>query len=118
MIETPLWKPDPSRAAETRMAALMKQRGCTTYEELHRWSVSRKEDFWSQVWDDCGVRGEKKGPVLVAADRMPGAKWFPEARLNFAENLLRDPDDGEAIVFWGEDRVKRRLTRRELHALV
>ena len=118
MNEMPLWTPAPSRAAATHMAALMQRRGAASYDDLHRWSIDEKEAFWSLVWDECGVRGEKKGPVLVDADRMPGAKWFPEARLSFAENLLRDPDDGEALVFWGEDRVKRRLTRRELHALV
>ena len=49
---------------------------------------------------------------------MPGAQWFPEAKLNFARNLLREPDDSDAIVFWGEDRVKRRYTRKQLHQLM
>jgi len=64
------------------------------------------------------VLGEKKGPTLVDGARMPGAKWFPEARLNFAENLLRRRDGAEALVFWGEDRIKRRLSYRQLHSLV
>jgi acetoacetyl-CoA synthetase len=49
---------------------------------------------------------------------MPGARWFPEARLNYAENLLQRRDDGEALVFWGEDKVKRRMSRAELYAEV
>ena len=61
------------------------------------------------------TRGEV---VLVDGDKMPGAKWFPQARLNFAENLLRHADDREALVFRGEDRVKQRYTRRELYHCV
>jgi acetoacetyl-CoA synthetase len=49
---------------------------------------------------------------------MPGAQWFPQARVNYAENLLRRRDDSDALVFWGEDKVRRRLSRRELHAEV
>jgi acetoacetyl-CoA synthetase len=49
---------------------------------------------------------------------MPGARWFPDARLNYAENLLRHRDDADALVFWGEDKLKRRLSRRELYAQV
>ncbi|MGA8005062.1 MAG: acetoacetate--CoA ligase, partial [Burkholderiales bacterium] len=85
---------------------------------LHRWSVERSAEFWSLLWDFCGVRGDKGARVLVDGERMPGATWFPDAKLNFAQNLLREPDDGDAIVFWGEDRIKRRYTRRQLHELV
>ncbi|MGE5823265.1 MAG: acetoacetate--CoA ligase [Bacteroidota bacterium] len=92
--------------------------GFADYAALHRWSVEKSEDFWSLVWDFCGVQGAKGARRLVDGDRMPGAQWFPDARLNFAQNLLRAPDDSDAIVFWGEDKVKRRLSRRELHALV
>jgi len=119
MSEQPLWRPTPAQAAGTNMAAFMRLAGdFGTFEELHRWSVERKEDFWSLLWDYAGVRGTRAGPALVDADRMPGARWFPESRLNFAENLLRDADDSEAMVFWGEDRVRRRYSRQELHALV
>ena len=119
IIDKPLWAPSPERAARTHVAAFMARAGgFRDFDALHRWSVERREDFWSLLWDFAGIRGTRGGPVLVDGDLMPGAKWFPEVRLNFAENLLREPDDTEAIVFWGEDRVKRRLTRRELHALV
>ena len=53
--------------------------------------------------------------MILDDDRMPGARWFPEARLNFSENLLRRRDDADAIVFWGEDRVRRRLSHRQLY---
>ena len=119
MSDEPLWAPSAERVARTNLAAFMARAGgLRSFDELHRWSVEKKEEFWPLVWDFCGVRGARSGPVLVDGDRMPGAKWFPEARLNFAENLLRAPSDEEAIVFWGEDRVKRRISRRELHALV
>jgi len=118
-MSAPLWSPSPQRVAATNMAAFMKRAGdFQTYEALHRWSVDCKEDFWTLVWDEFKVRGTRSGPALIDGTRMPGAQWFPEARLNFAENLLCEPDDSEAMVFWGEDRVKRRITRRELHGLV
>jgi acetoacetyl-CoA synthetase len=71
------------------------------------------------VWEDGGVIGKRGERTLVDGDRMPGAKWFPDARLNFAQNLLerRPPSDpGDALVFWGEDKVRRRMAHRELHA--
>jgi acetoacetyl-CoA synthetase len=118
MSERPLWQPDPARAAQTLLAAFQGRAGKRDWPELHRWSVEQGEAFWNLVWEFCDVRGERRGPVLIDGDRMPGAKWFPEARLNFAENLLRTRDESDALVFWGEDRVKRRMSRRELHDLV
>ncbi|HXZ91273.1 MAG TPA: acetoacetate--CoA ligase [Burkholderiales bacterium] len=119
MSERPLWQPSPGRAARSALADFTRRAGgFADYAALHRWSVDKCEDFWSLLWDFCGVQGTKGARVLVDGDRMPGAQWFPEARLNFAQNLLRAPDDSDAIVFWGEDKLKRRLTRRALHALV
>ena len=96
----------------------MQLAGKKDYAELHRWSVERSEEFWALLWQFAGVRGTQGARRLVDGDRMPGAKWFPDARLNFAENLLRARDDSLAIAFWGEEEVKRRLTRSELHDLV
>jgi acetoacetyl-CoA synthetase len=115
---TPLWTPPPERAARTELARFMKLAGKASFEELHRWSVEHAEDFWELVWKFGEVRGEPGPRRLADGDRMPGAKWFPEGRLNFAENLLRDRGTGDAIVFWGEDRIKRRLTRKNLRDLV
>jgi acetoacetyl-CoA synthetase len=117
--DQPMWTPDPARAARTGMAQFMARAGgFADYAALHRWSVERRAEFWSLLWDFCGVQGEKGGRALVDGERMPGATWFPDARLNFARNLLREPDDSDAIVFWGEDRVKRRYSRGQLHELV
>jgi len=118
MSERPLWTPDPARAAQTGMARFMQLAGKKDYAELHRWSVEKSEDFWALLWKFAEVRGTQGKRRLVDGDRMPGAQWFPDARLNFAENLLRGRDDSLAIAFWGEEAVKRRLTRSELHDLV
>jgi len=124
MSETPLWSPSPAAIAASPMTAFMKaaaQAGggeIGDYDRLHRWSVEDRETFWSLVWDQCGVIGEKGARVMVDGERMPGATFFPDARLNFAENLLRRKGGEEAIVFRGEDKVERRLSWDDLHALV
>ncbi len=112
---TPLWQPDPARKAETRMAALMQAQGKASYDELWQWSVSEPAAFWSTVWDFCGAVGEKGRQILVDREKMPGARWFPDAQVNYAENLLARRGEGEALVFWGEDKVKRRWTHAQLY---
>jgi len=114
----PLWTPDPGRAARSGMARFMRLAGKRDYDELHRWSVEHSEDFWELLWKFGEVRGEPGLRRLINPGRMPGAIWFPEARLNFADNLLRERDASPAISFWGEDRVKRQLSRRQLYDLV
>ena len=120
-----LWQPSPERIAGanlTRFAALVRERhgvSAGDYAALHRWSIEDSAAFWSAIWEFGAVIGDQgDGPVLVDGDRMPGAKWFPVARLNFAENLLRRRDDAPGIVFRGEDRVRRTLSFRELHDAV
>ena len=125
----PLWTPsaeEVERAAITRFAAFVRERHgveAPDYAALHAWSVAEPAAFWSSIWDFCGVVAAAKGDtVLEDADRMPGARWFPAARLNFAENLLRRRDDSPAIVFRGEaraagaERVRDRvISWRQLH---
>ena len=117
-MSAPLWTPTPERAAQTDLARFMRTAGKSSYAQLHAWSVERSEEFWNMLWDFCGVIGEKGAKTLIDGNRMPGAKWFPQGRLNFAENLLRQDGRGDAIVFWGEDRVKRRLSHKQLRDLV
>ena len=114
----PLWSPRPESASATRMAALMRQTGHADYAGLWQWSVDQPEAFWSTIWDFCGAVGDKGSRVLLDGDRMPGARWFPDSRVNFAENLLQDRGEGEALVFWGEDKLKRRMSRAGLYAEV
>ena len=121
MINKPLWQPNDVQAATSNMARFMREashrRGIDIrdYDALHRWSVDYREEFWTTVWDICGVRAATRGKVTLRnGDAMPGAEWFPEARLNFAENLLRAEGSEAAIIFWGEDRVKRTLSHNDL----
>jgi acetoacetyl-CoA synthetase len=121
-----LWSPSPARIAQANLTAFAaKVAGTydvdvTTYDALWRWSVDHKSEFWRAVWEDAEVIGTPGDTVLVDADRMPGAAWFPDAHLNFAQNLLerkRADDTTDALVFWSEDRIKRRISHRDLHAL-
>ena len=113
-----LWAPSPEQVAATNMAAFMSRAGFSDYDALWQWSADQPEAFWPLVWDFCGVVGERGETVLRHGDRMPGAEWFPDARLNYAENLLKQPDASDAMVFWGEGKVKRRLSRATLYAEV
>jgi acetoacetyl-CoA synthetase len=123
----PLWRPSSARLAQanvTEFAAHVANRlhvPLPEYTALYAWSIANRESFWRELWDYAGVIGERGARTLLDGDRMPGARWFPDAKLNFAENLLgrRACDDvGEALVFWGEDKVKRRTSHAELYASV
>jgi acetoacetyl-CoA synthetase len=128
---TVLWTPDPARARASAMArfaarvdlpipsaeggdeAAALRRG---WERLHRWSVEHRAAFWSELWDFLGVRGVRGQRPLADGDRMPGARWFPDARLNFAENLLAGAPapDAVALIYAGEDGARRTLTFAKL----
>ena len=125
--DKPLWKPSKRRLTSANLTAFMRSATLcwgeefADYEALHRWSVAQPEQFWSTLWDVAGVVAEKRGErVLLDANRMPGAKWFPDARLNFAENLLRGdrPGNADALVFWGEDKVRGRASHADLYRAV
>ncbi|MGP2491385.1 acetoacetate--CoA ligase [Mesorhizobium sp. PUT5] len=122
--QAPLWVPAAERVASAPLTAFAAKaaeqagRPLSSYAELHRWSVEQREAFWNLVWDFCGVVGDKGARILADGDKMPGAAFFPDARLNFAENLLQKAGPGEAIVFKGENKVERRLTWSELAGLV
>jgi acetoacetyl-CoA synthetase len=88
------------------------------YRDLHAWSVKHPDLFWDLLWDFAGVIGEKGARLATDLDAMPGAKFFPDAKLNFAENLLRRTDARDALVFRGEDKRAERMTFAQLAALV
>jgi acetoacetyl-CoA synthetase len=122
---TLLWQPSPERMQQanlTRFAALVNQRwsaGATDHASLYEWSIRQPARFWEAVWDFAEVIGDKgAAPFLADGERMPGARWFPLARLNFAENLLRRRDAETAIAFWGESKVRRTVTFAELYGQV
>ena len=122
--ETPLWTPSAERVAAAPLTEFAAEAGrragraFASYGDLHGWSVAEPEAFWDLVWDFCGVIGDKGSVPLADGGKMPGAAFFPQAKLNYAENLLGRAGNGEAIVFRGEDKVERRLTWTELEALV
>jgi len=120
----PLWTPDEARCRATRLNDFMQtlsqrhQLDLNSYEQLHQWSVEQSETFWSDFWDYAGIIGDKGDRVLEHPDRMPGARWFPRAQLNFAENLLRYRDDRSAVIFRGEDDTRIELSHAELYLQV
>ena len=121
--DRPLWQPSQERIAAANLTAFMRYvRGeygvaAADYPQLYAWSIDDLERFWHAVWSFCGVIAATRGDVILTdRDKMPGARWFPDAQLNFAENVLRRRDRATAIVFWGEDKVKSRVTYAELHA--
>ncbi len=130
MPDQMMWQPGAGRCAAANLSVFARlaaerfgrpafcQGGSVDYASLHRWSVEHPEEFWSLLWDFAGVRGDKGDVVLADGARMPGARWFPDARLNYAENLLRCRDEETALVFWGEDKQKRRMSRAELYRRV
>ncbi|MCY4398598.1 MAG: acetoacetate--CoA ligase [Gemmatimonadetes bacterium] len=109
--------PSASVAEPSRRAAEPPHDPQRGYDALWRWSIEQQEAFWSALWDWCGIVGDKGGRVLVPGDDMPGARYFPDARLNFAENLLRRRTDDPAIIAWAEDGRRRVVSWRELHDL-
>ena len=117
---SPLWSPSPERAASSRLTAFRRyfeaQTGETfsDYDTLHRASVTDPGRFWSAVWDFCGVVGDRGAVAVRDVERMPGAEFFPDGRLNFSENVLRRSDDSLAIVSVTEGGRARDVTFRQL----
>ena len=91
----------------------------SSFQDLYRWSVDDPDKFWLSVWRFCRIKADTEPEIVVENfDKMPGARWFPGVRLNFAENLLRFTDDREAIVFWNEGGRQQTLSYRKLHVRV
>jgi acetoacetyl-CoA synthetase len=117
----PLWSPSEQAIEQAQLTQFARQvvrkrhLDLNSYPDFYRWSIEHPEDFWSDVWEFCGLIASRKGStVLVDGDKMPGAKWFPEARLNIAENMMRRGDRGDAFVFWDESGFRRRVSYSEL----
>ncbi len=123
-MTTPIWSPSSSRVDNTRLTAFTRAVEAQTglpmddYARLHRWSVDASEAFWRALWSFTGIIASTPATDAVwDKEQMPGARWFSEARLNFAENLLRGTT-GPAMVFRGENRVVREVSHEELRAEV
>ncbi len=116
-----LWQPSPERVASSPLAEFASRYGpyagqtSFDYDTLHRWSIEQPESFWKSVWEFGGVIGEPGDTVFEPSADMRTARFFPDATLNFAENLLRRSDSGEAIIALGEDGRCRRVSWEELN---
>lgn len=121
-----LWNPSPPQLRDANLTSFIQtvnsQHGTTltNFKSLHQWSVENLESFWCSVWDTCDLIASETGKrELHSPDGMFKNKFFEDAHLNYAENLLRPrPLEAQAIVFWGEDKVKRTLSYSELYAQV
>jgi acetoacetyl-CoA synthetase len=122
--QRPLWTPDPESLPALPISMFAAEAGrragrmLSDYAALHAWSVAEPAAFWDLVWDFCGVTGEKGARLVHGGGSMRETRFLPDARLNFAENLLASAGEGTALVFRGEDKVERRLSWRDLSDLV
>jgi len=116
-----LWEPSEERKKSTNITKFIdyvnREYGqkFSSYDELYDWSISKIPDFWAAVWDFAGIKASKGYDAVVDdPGKMPGAKWFVGARLNFAENLLRYRDDQVALIFKGEGQESVKMTYAQL----
>ena len=122
-MESPLWTPSPESVERARITHFMRHlrdRGAhvSDYRSLYDFSITQPLEFWRAVWDFCGIIGHRGERIAIGMERMPGAQFFPDARLNFAENVLRQRGSGDALVFNGENQRHRILSHDELRAEV
>jgi len=117
----PLWRPSKRRVKDSNMYRFMQAvnhnygTNFQEYDALYQWSVKNISDFWAAMWRFAEIKASRPyDEVIDDPGKMPGAHWFSGSRLNFAENLLRYRDDRPAIIFKGEDTVRRTLTYKEL----
>jgi len=113
-----LWEPSPERVASTHLTSFMHRHGFDDYASLWQWSVDDRAAFWSAVWEEGSVVASETSSTAIGTEAMPGTDWFPGARLNFAENLLRRADSGIAVIAMDESGTRRDVTWAELSRLV
>jgi acetoacetyl-CoA synthetase len=123
-VTGPLWTPSAERIERAALTAFRRRierqtgQSLPRYEDLWRWSVDERAAFWRAAWEFCQLVGEPGWAPFLVDDRMPGARWFPEAKLNYAENLLARNDDAPAVVFVSETGARRELSWAKLRAQV
>lgn len=121
-MKLPIWEPSEERKRNANMTRFMNfvnkrhGRSFDSYDELYNWSINNIPDFWASFWEFADIKASKPYDAVVTdLDKMPGARWFPGARLNFAENLLRYRDDKTALIFKGEAQEAVRVTYAQLY---
>ena len=115
-----LWKPiSPEKTQMSRLIQIVNEsysENIDSYDQLHQWSIDNIHEFWGEIWDYTKiVHSSNYNKVVDDETKMPGAKWFPGARLNFAENLLRYKDSKPAIHFKGEGKPIITLSYHEIY---
>jgi acetoacetyl-CoA synthetase len=117
-----LWKPTDEQIKKSNMHRFMKfinqtyNQNIKEYASLYDWSIENISDFWAAFWDFADIIHSKGyDQVIDGPKKMPGARWFPGAELNFAENLLRYRDERVALIFKGEGQPSTRLTYAQLY---
>jgi len=115
-----LWAPDRAQIEATSLWQFMQSlpQSFDDYADLWAWSVTERAAFWQAVWDHTGVIASRRADSPIGHEAMPGTEWFPGARLNFAENILRMTDDTPAIIAAAEGRETHTITWRELNRRV
>ncbi len=117
-----LWRPGQQEMTQSNLARFARAHGFDPgqYDTLHRWSTSQPGEFWDAVWDFCEVIGTRGATSLERSGEgvMFGARWYPDARLNYAENMLAGPGDRMAVIQADENGIYGRLTLDELRRLV
>ena len=121
-MKTPLWIPSEERKQQANITRFMREVNARhklnidSYADLYKWSVENIPEFWAQVWDFAEIKASKRyDKVVEDLSVFPGTKWFPGAKLNLAENLLRYRDDQLAFIFHGETQKTKRMTYAELY---
>lgn len=116
IVSDPLWSPHPSMIESANLTRFMHQNGFETYERLYQFSIENHARFWSMLWDFCQIIATNKGtPIVENWDNIEKACFFPNAKLNFAQNLLRYRGSSTAIEFYGEDKIRQTLTHDDLY---
>ena len=122
LVSDILWQPSSSRIANANITAFVRQveskigQSLPDFNAVHAWSVAQPTVFWECLWDFCGLPPRSLGERTVEnLGHMPGARWFPDSRINFANQLLAKRDDSPAIVFRSENFVRRVVSRAELY---
>jgi acetoacetyl-CoA synthetase len=121
---TVLWQPSEEQRAQANLTRylrwLREQKGLDfgSYDDLWAWSVSDLEDFWASIWDFFEVKADRPYTRVLDQRRMPRARWFEDAELNYAEHALRRRDDHPAVVFKSEIRPSSTLTYADLYSQV
>ena len=123
-MKKPLWTPSKDRIKNSNMSAFIRyvsrhnDTKIKSYDELYNRSINKPEEFWKTIWDVSGIIHSKGYKKVLTNEKMPGAKWFEGAKLNFAENLLKYRDNRTAIISSREDHPNVKLTYKQLYEIV